>query len=591
MLKLISRIFSLLDNKQKSVFKKLQFLIILMSIFEMLTITMLAPFLMIVGNQNYIHEKELLSYIYNFLDFKTNNEFILSYSFGVIVIIIISMFLSTYTTWKLSKFSSETGTEVSNKLFSYYLKRDYLYYLQSSSSIMTKNITNEVQRLTMSVITPFMQVNAKVILISIILIMLVCINPVIAISIAIVYCTIYYLIFKMVKVILSSNGSKMSVILENRYRFINESLGSIRDILINNKYKYFEERFYLSSNQLAKIQALNVLLFQLPRYFIEFITFISIVLVIIVFIDSKSQLETIIPMVTIYAFSAFKLLPAFQAVYGYSAEIKNNLPAFESIYNDWYLSEKMKVNLEQDVKSEIFPILFKSVTYSFPDKKYLALKNINLTINQGDKIGIVGKSGSGKSTLIDILLLFLIPTSGKLISNNKELEIDYLYSYRNQISIVSQNTYILSASIAENIAFGYKINDIDFDKVKKAISLVELDDFITTLPDGINTTIAENGKNLSGGQKQRIALARAFYKDAELIICDEVTSALDNETELLIIDSIYSKFKNKTLIMIAHRLNTLKGCSIIHVMEAGSIVDSISYQELITKYKKEELDD
>ena len=376
-----------------------------------------------------------------------------------------------------------------------------------------------------------------------------------------------------------------------RFKLMSEGFGGIKEVLLLGKSSEFKKRFTKAGNKLAHSQGVNKAIALVPRYFMELLGFASMVLLVIYLItNSKSDLGLILPILSVYALVAIKLLPALQQIYFSIAVIKGNLSAYESIRDDL---NNANVRASQDTFShsdsdwsKSNKIDLKNITFTYPGNAIPSINNISLTIKPNTLIGFVGTSGSGKSTLIDIIIGLINPQKGQIKIDETILNNQNIRTWQNKIGFVPQEIFLTEGSIAENITFGIHRDLIDYNQVNKAIKLAHLDEWVSELDNGVNTKIGERGVTISGGQKQRLGIARALYYDADLIVLDEGTSSLDGISEKKIMNAIHDLTSQKTLIMIAHKLQTVKKCDQIYMMEKGQIVDNGTYQQLIEGNKK-----
>ena len=347
----------------------------------------------------------------------------------------------------------------------------------------------------------------------------------------------------------------------------------------------FIERFNKTGNILAYSQGTATAIIQAPRYLVELIAFGSIILLILyLMISYEGNLGIILPILSIYAVGAIKLLPAFQQIYGSIGLIKANIAAFDSIQED--LNNSFRVESEKQIIEEEYlnpkkQISLENIAFTYPSKEEPALNQLSMTIPANSVIGVVGPSGAGKSTLIDIFLGLIEPQEGQLIIDHTIINDQNRRSWQNSIGFVAQSIFLSEGTIAENIAFGISNDQIDLDQVHKVIKLAHLDEFIKTLNNGVDTKVGERGVQLSGGQRQRIGIARALYHKAEVIVFDEATSSLDGVTEKMIMDAIHDFSGKKTIILIAHRLRTVQKCDKIFFINNGTVADQGTYQELL----------
>jgi ABC-type multidrug transport system fused ATPase/permease subunit len=596
MLNIVKELFQLLSPVQRKQFYLLQVLVVLMAFTELVGIASIAPFMAIVGDVSLLNGDGLFAKLYEMTGINDPMDFLFYLGLCVLLALTLSTFISMFTIWKLSMYAARVGTELADNLYEYYMTKDWLFHSEGSSAYLTKQISTEAMRVTDQIIQPLMQMNAKLILALFISISILIYNPLIAITGLIIFGLAYFLLFRLVRVRLQNNGNKMSNLFTERFKLMNEGFGGIKDVLLLNRQYDFVIRFQKSGRDFAKARGTNIGINQVPRYFMELIAFGAMIVLVLVLIKlHHGDLGAILPIIAVYALAAFKLLPALQQVYSSLAQIKGNVAAFDSIKNDLHGAvilqniTKTKANQKYLNRTSIErEVSLDKINFRYPNKSNYAVKNLSLDILKNSLVGIVGASGSGKSTVIDILIGLLKPDSGKIRIDGNLITDNNIRYWQNNIGFVPQSIYLSEGTIAENVAFGVPAQNIDIELVYKALNLSHLTETIEQLPNGIHTTVGERGVQLSGGQRQRIGIARALYNEAEVLVFDEATSALDGITEKVIMDAIYDFTGKKTIIMIAHRLQTVKKCDVILIMDKGEIVDQGSYSELYernTKFK------
>ena len=589
MFKLLKNLFKLLSPNQRKRFYLLQFLVIVMSVFEILGVASIIPFMALVGDMNQLEQNTFIAEIYRLSGITSESQFVFLIGLCVLGLLFISMIISIFTTWGLSMFANKIGTEIADRLYTYYLQKDWLFHASGSSAQLTKKIATETMRVTGAVLVPLMQMNSKVVLSFLMSLSIFLYDPKIALIGLSIFAISYFFLFKGVRNRLNKNGIAISEVNEERYRLMNEGFGGIKDLLLLGRDSDFINRFNKSGKTLAYSQGTNAALAQAPRYFVELLAFGSMIVLILYLIASHNgNLGMILPILSVYAIGTIKLLPAFQQIYSSIAIIKANIPAFESIQKDLYDSlhiESKSLKLEQNYLNPKNSISIENITFTYPNKEEPALNKLNMLIPSNSVIGIVGPSGSGKSTLIDILLCLIKPDNGHLKIDDEIINYKNRRSWQNTIGFVAQSIFLSEGTIAENVAFGIPEKQINLNQVQKVLELAHLKDFISTLDQGIHTKVGERGVQLSGGQRQRIGIARALYHNAEVLVFDEATSSLDGITEKMIMEAIHNFSGKKSIILIAHRLKTVKKCDKIFFINKGKVTDQGTYQELIESNK------
>lgn len=586
MLKMIRELFSLLTENQVRQFYVLQLLVVVMAFTELISIASIAPFMAIVGDISVLEKEGLLSELYQFSGISNPTDFVFYTGLAVLLTLTFSTAISMFTVWRLSLYAAKIGTEIADRLYIYYMYQDWLFHANTSSAHLTKQVSSEAMRVTDTIIQPLLQMNARIVLSIFISFGILIYNPMIALSGLMVFACAYILLYKIVRKRLQVNGNSISLIFTERFRLMNEGFGGIKDVMLLNRRDNFVKSFKNSGIVFAGAYGSNSSLSQVPRYFMELIAYGSMIgLVLLLIKTHQGDLGAVLPILSVYALAAFKLLPALQQIYSSVAQIKGNTAAFEAIKEDLAKSinaqktlSEGNINQHLSIKREIS---LNNVSFNYPGKNTLAVDKLNMSIPVNSTIGLVGASGAGKSTIIDLLLGLLTPKVGELRIDDICINDTNKRAWQNTIGFVPQSIFLSEGTIAENVAFGLAKKDINLEQVNKALQLANLTELLEQLPDGIDTKVGERGIQLSGGQRQRIGIARSLYNEADVLVFDEATSALDGITEKIIMESINEFSGQKTIIMIAHRLKTVQNCDIIYMMDKGRVIDKGTYQHLI----------
>ena len=591
MLKVIKQLFVLLTDKQLKQFYLLQVLVVIMAFTELLGIASIAPFMALVGDISILETNGVFAQLYQMSGLNNPMDFLFYTGVIVLVMLTFSTVISMFTTWRLSIFGARIGTEIADRLYTYYMQQSWQFHASGSSAQLTKQVSTEAARISSQIVQPLMIMNSKLVLALFISISIVIYDPVIAILGLFIFSLAYFVLYRLVRQKLESNGQQLSEVSTQRFRLMNEGFGGIKDVLLLNRSHDFITRFHDSGKVFARAQGTNIAISQVPRYFIELIAFGAMISLVLVLIKVHSgNLGEVLPILAVYALAAFKLLPALQQIYSSLSQIKGNTAAFEAVKDDLERSfDSQKTSSDTVVSTPIDlkrSIKLSNIEFSYPGKERPAVDGVNMSIPVNSVIGLVGSSGSGKSTLIDLLLGLLTPQQGGIYVDDVRITADNKRAWQDLLGFVPQSIFLSEGSIAENIAFGIPAKDISLKQVNKALNLANLTELVEQLPDGVNTRVGERGVQLSGGQRQRIGIARALYHEAEVLVFDEATSALDGITEKIVMDAIHEFSGQKTIVMIAHRLKTVEKCDLIYFMEHGKIIDHGTYQELVVRNVK-----
>jgi ABC-type multidrug transport system fused ATPase/permease subunit len=522
------------------------------------------------------------------LGIDSNKDFIIAISFLLLIIVILSSFCSIVTIRKLSYFAAEVGSAFGDRLYNLFMSKNYLYHSKTNSAEIIKKIATDVGRVTDNILQPIVQINARIATVIFLSVFILLYNTKIAVVGIFIISATYFILFRLVKNRLSKNGNQISITSKARFKLLNEGFNAIKEVQILGRQDFFISKFNQSGKEFAESYGSSNSLYNTPRYIIEFILYFSMLLLILFFVLSDTnEFSTFLSTLAVFGIASLKLLPSFQQMYSGLAQIRSNVSAFDSIHLDLIESFKNNNNIISRNDEKISgDISLKNAFFSYSNNNQSVINGIDIHIPLRSKIGIVGPSGSGKSTLMDILMGSISPSKGKLFVGDSIITNDSDRKFRNNIGYVSQSPLMLDGTIAENIAVGISLNDIDYSKLSKSANVAQLTSWIDSLPDNYETIVGERGVKISGGQRQRIAIARAFYNDAEYLFFDEATSSLDTITENSIMKTIDKISEHKTIIMIAHRLSTVKKCDKIYIISDGKVKGEGTYNYLLENNKE-----
>ncbi len=560
--------------------RKLQFfisilLMILTGLSEVLSIASVFPVLLVLSDPKYLENNKKVQFIFNFLNIQSSNDIFKLIIIGFIFTVLFSAFLRLLNLWMCTKLSASIGSDFSCEAYEKTLYQSYRRHIERNSSEIISVCTVESGQVV-AIIELLLKLSLSLFTALLILFSLLLVNWKLAISVITLLTIIYSVLSFKVKKQLKLNGKNVVKNNLSQLKSINEGLGSIREVLLNNSQKFYSNLFRKTDRKIKNLSANSRFLSDAPKFVIEAIALIILITIPLYLKNNFNSFNLILPSLGIVVFSLQKLLPAIQNIYASWANIQTKSPSLRKII------DLIEQEIEFDIKDMKIPkinfknsIILKNIDFKYKNNINV-LKDINLTIKKGEVIGIKGVTGSGKTTLINIIMGLLKPSGGSFYIDNLDiysLKSNYhLYSWMKKIALVPQDIFLTDSSFMENIAFGVPINNVDIDLVKECAHIALIDDVIKSSINGYRTLIGEKGIRLSGGQRQRIAIARALYKNAELLVLDEATSALDMGTEKLIVKSINSFKRNITTIMIAHRLSTLESCDRIITIQDGEII-------------------
>jgi ATP-binding cassette subfamily C protein len=543
-------------------------------------------------NPNMVEQNKWLSLIYNKLNFSEINSFILFLGIIVFLIVIFSSIISAVTTWGKTKFTLGKNHSLSKRLLTVYLSQPYEYFLHKNSSELGKNVLSEINQLTSQLLISLFDILINGMMVVVMLVMLFMVDVAVTTGAIIFLGGSYGLINYFVRNKLRKTGRERLEANRGRFQMANEALSSIKTTKVMGIESYFLNNYSKFSFKFARYNIFAHVIGEVPRYLLEAVAFGGIIFFIIFMIARGERVIDFIPLLSLYAFAAYRTMPALNRLFNAMTRVYYNTAIVDKIYEDMIEIEPMKrVSFERDFKKNelLFTkrIQLQNIKFSYKDSPYAVISSVNLIIPKNNIIGLVGPTGCGKTTLVDIILGLLTPREGKIIVDDEEITDENIVAWRTKIGYVPQEIYLSDDTIRKNIAFGVSENDIDDNQVKFAAKIAAIDKFIENeLPKKYNSVIGERGVRLSGGQRQRMGLARALYRNPEVLVLDEATSSLDGATEEIVLRAIQSAAQARTVIMIAHRLNTLKDCNQIYILQQGKIVGNGTYWELLRQNKQ-----
>lgn len=561
---MLKQLLAILDSKDRKNLFFVFVLVMIMAIIESLGVISIMPFLAVLANPDVINVNSILKSIYIYSGVGGSTGFVLYLGCISLVFIVFSTIFKVSTLYCLNYFGSLQRHKLSTRLLKIYLSQEYDFFVKKNSSELVKNILSETDQLIWSMINPALfMMSYSVVIFGMVTILLIY-DPIMAFSTALIIFVFYFIIYVILKRRLDIIGEGFLISNKERFQSCQEVLSGIKDVMINQAQQGYLDKFEYNSKIFAKHLAAKDVLAQVPRYVIETVGYGCLIGLALVLILSGKDISHILPMLGLYGFAAYRMLPAAQNVYNSITQIKFSGKIFQKIKEEFDL-EKPTLGLEKYDKNALnfnHEITLENIQYYYPTRKEKdVLKNFNFTILKNECVGIVGKSGTGKSTLMDILLGLLIPQQGNFKVDGVEIDKSNIHQWRKLVGYVPQSIFLADKSITENIAFGLEKDKIDMKMVSIAAQQAQIESFILNdLPNGYDSIIGERGVMLSGGQRQRIGIARALYRNPQVLFMDEATSALDVETEKAVNESIQKLSGQKTIVIIAHRESAVEKC-------------------------------
>lgn len=577
------KLFEILSKTDRKKVLWIVLLVFIMAVFDVLGIASIMPFMAVLANPEFVGSNLYLHSFYVFYGSNDTQSFLFFLGVVVFGVLMFSLVFKAITNYILFKFVLVREYEIGRRLIVSYLGQPYSWFLDRNSAELGKTLLSEVHQVVINGLMPFMNVIAQSMMAIIIIVFLLFIDFGLALMVGGSLFVAYLVLFKLTGAYLTRIGVARLRANEDRFRAVSELFGAIKEIKVACLESIYTKRFIVPSKIYAEHQASAMAVAQIPRFAIEGFAFGGLLGVILYLMEGDQGISTMLPIMSAYAFAAYKLMPALQAIYAGVSLITFSSSAIRALHSS--LHEKPPSSLEIIVETSPIThhrdVAFKDISFRYDSADKNALYNFNLVIPLGSKVGIVGPSGSGKTTTVDVLLGLLEPQSGSILVDGTIIGPSNRSSWQQSIGYVPQHIYLADDTILANIAFGVNPDQIDFAAVKVAAKRALLHDYIVDdMPLGYKTRVGDRGARLSGGQRQRIGIARALYRNPNLLILDEATSALDNLTEKSVMDAMHNMGK-MTILMIAHRLSTVRKCDTIVFLNDGVIEGRGTFDELL----------
>lgn len=571
----------LLDRKQKQKMILLVFLMLIGAVLETLGVSMILPVMNVVIEKNAVQNHRYLQVICDIFhigydDTRTLMIFVMT---GLIVIFAVKNIFLFFQQKVQLKFVYTNQFATSRRMMINFMERPYEYYLNADTSVIQRSITSDVNNMYGLILSLLQLVSEGIVFVCLVAVSLVT-DVFMSLTVAVLLIAALLIIKCVLKPIMRKAGEENQDYYSGLYKWIDQSVMGIKEIKIANKENYFiNEYAKCGAGYVNAVQRYN-LYNATPRLLIETVAIAGMILYVMMSLLQGANVEEIMPQIGLLAVAAMRLIPCANRINNHLTSISYFEPFFMGVSDN--LQEEIRdENIDYDeasyqkkVEVEKLKIRekieLKDIVYKYPNTDVLIFDHANMEIPIGKSVGIVGTSGAGKTTVVDILLGLLQLQSGEILADGVEVR-DHYQSWLKNIGYIPQTIFMIDSTIRKNVAFGYADEDIDDEKVWRALKEAQLDEFVRGLPEGLDTGIGERGIRLSGGQRQRIGIARALFEDPEVLVLDEATSALDNETEAAIMDSINRLHGRKTLIIIAHRLQTIEKCDMVYRVENGKV--------------------
>lgn len=579
-----SKIHALLTPAERRDAMVLLVLMMVGMLLETLGVGLIIPAITLMMQADLVARYPVIASIFGFLGKTSQAELIAAAMLGLVGVYLVKNIFLAFLIWRQTNFAFDVQANLSQRLFTSYLRQPYTFHLQRNSAQLFRNVTGEVGIFTGVITSALLLVTELMVLVGI-AILLFLVEPLGALIVVVVLGGAAWGFHRVTRAHISRWGVERQLHDGLRIQHLQQGLGGAKDVKLLGRESDFLAQYQTHNIKSARVTKLQATLQNFPRLMFELLVVTGLAILVISMLGQGREMTSIIPTLGLFAAAAFRLMPSVNRVLASVQALRYSLPVVNTLYEEIKLISVEPVS-QQTSSPEIFKneLSLTNVTYQYPGATSEALDGISINIRKGESIGLIGSSGSGKSTLVDVILGLLAPSGGRVEVDGHDIQQD-LRQWQDQIGYVPQSIYLTDDTLRRNVAFGLPNEQIDDLAVQRAIKAAQLEEFVSTLPEGLETVVGERGVRLSGGQRQRIGVARALYHDPAVLVLDEATSALDGATERGVMEAVTALQGSKTIIVVAHRLSTVEHCDRLFRLEYGKVVDEGTPEKILSSQK------
>ncbi|MCL2226104.1 MAG: ABC transporter ATP-binding protein/permease [Oscillospiraceae bacterium] len=569
------RLFGLFNRRQRVNSVIMLGLIAVGGVVETIGIGLILPFTTALLDQESIRRYPVLEAILQLPWIGSYSRFIVFMCVGLIIVFVLKSLYMFFLIYVQNRFTLNRQVELSKMLFSSYMNKPYEFFFSANTAQLQRNVNVLVAGVIQGILMSGLQMLTELLVVAFILALLLIVDPISTLAVGAALGGVAALYYFFLKNRLDESAKRQIVYGASMVKTVNEGLGSIKDVKTLGREESFLAKYESSGRGYAKTAAFHNLAYQSPRLLIEAVAVSGLVLIVAINALRTPDLSASLPSIALFGMAAIRIMPSMNRSLALLTNIRFSVTHLNEIFDDlkeagessavqgWQQPQAEKLNFADCIE-------VRDVAYRYPGTNQDILKNVQLTIKKGQIIGIVGSSGAGKTTLIDILLGLLPPIRGEVLVDGVNINSN-ISSFRQSVGYVPQDIHMIDDTICANVAFGVPPEKADLDRVWASLEIANLMEYVQALDEKLDTAVGEGGVRLSGGQRQRIGIARAMYGNPEILVFDEATSSLDNESEKIISDAIMAIGQTKTMIIIAHRLNTLDKCDVIYEIKNSEL--------------------
>ncbi|MFW2388681.1 MAG: ABC transporter ATP-binding protein [Polyangiales bacterium] len=589
MIESIRQFYDLLTPPERSGAMKVLLMMCALALLEATGVASIMPFLAVLSSPDLIESNSALAKLSAWTGITSSNDLLILTGSLVFCLVLSALLLQALVVWGQVRYAGDLMHSWSCRIVQTYLRQPYEWFLGRHTSELSATTINEVNQAIYHAVLPILMIVSNALVVLAVFAFLVIVDPMLAATTVLVLGGAYVLTYRFLRARILRAGESWLESNQARYHVLAEAFTGIKEVKVLHAEESFAARFSSVSRQMCDAMIRSKVVGHVPSIAMQAVIFGGMLLVILYVLATRGGFAAGLPVIGLYAFAGYKMMPALQRIYAYLAEMEFSSVALVSLEEPLRLA-KLPKNEGEAFATETATgprvrltkeLAFRDLVYQYPGSDQPTLKRMNFSIEAGSKVGIVGTTGSGKTTTVDIILGLLRPLHGEVLVDGREIADSKLRAWQASIGYVPQTIFLADTTLAGNIAFGVPKDEIDHDRVETVSKLAKLHAFVVDeFPDKYESRAGERGVRLSGGERQRVGIARALYHDPDVLILDEATSALDNVTEKLVMQALDELTPSKTVIIIAHRLSTVRNCDTIFFLENGLVSGSGSFEAL-----------
>lgn len=575
-------VWKLFTNSDRIAFTRIVVMVIIGMFLETISLGIVVPIIGILTQDDYQQKYPFIVDIFGSL---SREELISAVMVAMVLIYVVRSLFLFWSLWIQKGFSASVSGRLSQSLFSTYLRQPYMFHLQRNSSTLMRNAKNATAIVTCGV-DPFLVLLTDGLVAIAMFALLIAVEPVGTLAVLLVFGISTFVFQRTTRRRIDNWGYQVDYHETKILQHLQEGFGGAKDVKVLGRENEFLSQHEKHLGESIRINRIYNVILTLPRSFMEIITIVGLCLLVVSMVVRGRELADIVPILGLFAAAAFRVMPSINRLLMATQTLIFNRSIITSVYQDFLLDspDSLTVNSNTKFASQLELV---DVSFQYPAAAAASLQNVSLVVKRGEAVGFVGPSGAGKSTLVDVILGLFAPTSGVVKIDGQNVQ-QNLRNWQNQIGYVPQAIYLTDDTLRRNVAFGLNDENIDDNLVRDAIRLAQLEEFVATLPEKLDTVVGERGVRLSGGQRQRIGIARALYHNPSVLVLDEATSSLDTPTEHGVMQAVQALQGSKTVIIVAHRLSTVEYCDRLYKIENARITEEGTFEEVVQRSAKKQ---